>query len=183
MGFNPRLAPYTVYRDVRLHFETGSDTNSLHRPVFKFPFAGQLISAYANVDRHLTGAANSSVEATTNTGIDEISLWKHATADTTATYATGLRSLQRTGAQDSSTGGGINWRLPGTSGEKSLYAFSNNNTASAARKQYLAGDVVMMHARNYGATDTSRIFEVHLQVDYVIGHEAGAAPSAATGPA
>lgn len=171
MGFNPRLAPYTVYRDLRLHFETATDTNSLHRPVFKFPVAGQLVSAHANVDRHFIGLVNAGVEATTGTGIDEISLWKHATADTTATYATGLRSLQRTGAQDSSTGGGLNWRLPGTTGEKSMYAFSDNNTAAAARKKYLAGDVVMVHCRNYGATDTSRIFEVHLQVDYVLGHE------------
>lgn len=183
MGFNPRLAPYTICRDFRLHFETATDTNSLQRAVFKFPFAGQIVAARANVDRHLVGLVNAGVEATTGTGIDEISLWKHATADTTATFATGLRSMQRTGAQDSSTGGGINWRLPGTTAEPSLYTFSDNNTASAARRQYLAGDVVMMHVRNYGATDTSRIFEVHLQVDYVIGHEDGDAPVAGTGPA
>ena len=169
MGFNPRLAPYTVFRDLRLHFETGTDTNSLHRPVFKFPFAGQLVSAYANVDRHLIGAINSAVEATTNTGIDEISIWNHATADTTATYATALRSAARTGLQNSSTGGGLNWRLPGTTGEKSMYALTNK---TAARRKFVAGDVAMVHVRNYGATDTSRIFEVHLQMDYIIGHEA-----------
>jgi hypothetical protein len=171
MGFNSRLAPYTLSRHFRLHFETGSDTNSLHRPIFKFPFAGQIVEANAVVDRFAAGAINAAVEATTNTGIDEISIWKHATADTTATYATGLRALQRTGNQNSSTGGGINWRLPGTSGEDTMYVFSNNNTAAASRKQFLANDVAMLHVRNYGATDTSRIFHVNLQMDYVIGHE------------
>jgi hypothetical protein len=183
MGFNPRLAPFTVSRHFRLHFETAQDTNDLHRPLFKFPFAGQIIAAYANAERYIAGGLNTAVEATTNTGIDEMSIWKHATDDTTATYATGLRSLQRTGAQDSSTGGGINWRLPGTSGEDSMYSFSNNNTASAARKQYAAGDVAMLYVRNYGATDTSRIFHINVQMDYVIGHEAGSAPTAGTGPA
>lgn len=183
MGFNPRLALYTTYRDLTLLFETGTDTNSLHREVFRFPVAGEVIAAHANVDRHVPGVINTGVEATTNTGIDEISLWKFATDDTTATYVTGLRSLQRTGAQDSSTGGGINWRLTGTAGEPGLYTFSDNNTAANARKRYNAGDIVMMHVRNYGATDTSRIFEVHLQLDYLLGREDGATPAAATGPA
>ena len=183
MGFNPRLAPYTICRDFRLHFETATDTNSLQRAIFKFPVAGQVIAARANVDRHFIGLVNTAVEASTATGIDEISIWKHATADTTATFATALRSLQRTGNQDSSTGGGINWRLPGTTAEPSLYTFADNNTASGARREYLAGDVVMMHVRNYGGTDTSRIFEVHLQVDYVLGLESGTTPAAGTGPA
>lgn len=169
MGFNARLAPYTVFRDLRLHFETGTDTNSLHRPVWKAPFAAQLVGAFANVDRHLVGVINAAVEATTNTGIDEIAIWKHATADTTATYATALRMAARTGNQDSSTGGGLNWRLPGTTAEKSMYTLTNK---TAARRKFLAGDVAMVHVRNYGATDTSRIFEVHLQMDYIIGHEA-----------
>lgn len=168
MGFNPRLAPYTVMRDIRLHFETATDTNSLHRAVWKAPFAAQLVGAYAQAERHLVGAVNAAFEATTNTGIDEISIWKHATADTTATYATALRMAARTGNQDSSTGGGVNWRLPGTTGEKSMYALTNK---SAARRKFLAGDVAMAHVRNYGATDTSRIAEVHIQMDYIIGHE------------
>jgi hypothetical protein len=169
MGFNARLAPYTVMRDIRLHFETATDTNSLQRPIWKTPFAAQLVGGYANLERHLVGLVNASMEATTNTGVDEISFWKHATADVTPTYITALRMAARTGNQNSSTGGGINWRLPGTSGEKSMYTMTNK---SAARRKLVAGDVVMLHARNYGATDTSRIFEVHLQMDYIIGHEA-----------
>ena len=169
MGFNPRLAPYTVKSDVRLHFETATDTNSLQRPLFKFPFAGQLVGAYANVDRQFPGLANAGMEASTATGIDEISIWNHATADTTATYATALRAAARTGNQDTSTGGGINWRLPGTTGEPSLYTLTNK---SAARRKFVQGDVAMLHVRNYGGTDTSRIFEVHVQMDYIIGHEA-----------
>lgn len=183
MGFNPRLALYSVRSDLRLHFETATDTNSLHREFFRFPQAGEIIGAEANLDRHLIGAVNAGVEATTGTGVDELSLWKFATDDTTATYATSLRSYQRTGAQNSSTGGGLNWHLSGTSGDPGLYTFSNNNTSASARNRYNAGDVVMLHARNYGATDTSRIFEFHVQMDYMIGYEDGAVPTIAAEPA
>ncbi len=177
MGFNPRLAPYSLTCQIEVRETSKDAAKSQHFPIFKFPFAGQILNAHANVRKiQAAGTAmDASVEATTNSGVDEISLWKHATADTTATYATALRSAIRTGAQDTSTGGGVNWRLPvtgnvaATSGEKSMYALTNK---SAARRKYLAGDVVYMHISPYGATNSHRVHEVTLQMDYMIGHEA-----------
>ena len=188
MGFNPRLHPYTVSKSVTIYVTSKDAGNAHNVPVFKFPFAGQLVGASANimyngaVSEHYIG-----IEATTNTGVESISLWKFAAADTTATFATGLRSLQRTGTQDTSTGGGLNWRAavhgPTPGGARGFIAFSDNNTASAARKQYLAGDEVMLFFDPYGATDAHRSFRVDLQMDYIIGHESGAVGSAGTGPA
>ncbi len=190
MGFNPRLAPYTITKQIDLHV-TSKDAGAEHNfPVFKFPFAGQLINASANIMYQSTATAGIhyiGLEATTNTGVESVALWKFAAADTTATYATGLRALQRTGTQDTSTGGGLNWRAavhgPTQSGARGLIAFSDNNTASAARKQFLQNDEVMLFIKPYGVTDTQRNFRIELQMDYIIGHETGAVASAGTGPA
>lgn len=186
MGFNARLHPYTVSKQIDLHVTSKDAGADHHLPVFRFPFAGELVGAAANIMYQTTAAAGAhyvELEATTNTGVDSISLWKHATDDTTATYATGLRALQRTGTQDTSTGGGLNWRAATTSGAVGLIPFSDNNTASAARRQFNAGDNVLLMVSPYGATDAHRNFRIDLQLDYIIGHEAGSAPSAGTGPA
>ncbi len=183
MGFNPRLAPYTISKQVEF-MVTSKDAAAAHDlPVFRFPFAGQLVGAFANI-QYSTGVAVHFVEllGTTATGVD-LMLWKFATDDTTATYATGLRALQRTGAANSTAGGGISWRRAQTSGSVGLIAFADNNTASAARKQFNAGDDLMLQLDPRGATDAHRDFKVDLQVDYIIGHESGAVASAGTGPA
>jgi len=181
MGFNNRLAPYVVAKQILVRESSNDAAVSQHFPVYKFPFAGMLVGAYANVALIQPAADNPdvTVEATTSRGVDEISLWKHATADTTATYATGLRAAKRTGAQDTSSAAapGINWRLPhgapgaaaGTSGEKSMYALTNQ---TAARRKFLAGDVVMMHFGPYAPTDSHRMHRVDIQMDFIIGHEA-----------
>lgn len=175
MGFNPRLHPYTIAKSFHIHV-TSKDAAARHNiGVFKFPFAGQLVGAAANaVLIGAAGAHDLGVEATTVTGIQEISFWKHATDDTTATFATGLRALQRTGAKDTSsaTVGGINWRLVGDSGvPQGLYTFSDNNTAAASRKQFNAGDGVLLSVLPYGATDAHRTYRIEYQLDYIIGRE------------
>lgn len=188
MGFNPRLHPYTVSKSITIHV-TSKDAGAIHHvPVFKFPFAGQLVGASANIMYTFADGDHAiGIEATTNTGVESIALWKFAAADTTATFATGLRSLQRTGTQDTSTGGGLNWRAavhgPNASGARGFIAFSDNNTASAARKQYLQNDEVMLLFDPYGVTNAHRTFRVDLQMDYIIGHETGAVAAAGTGPA
>lgn len=171
MGFNARLAPFTIATTVEVRATSKDAAASQHYPVFRFPFAGQLVGAYANVRKvTLAGTAmDAAVEATTATGVQEISLWKHATDDTTATYATALRAALRTGNKDTSTGGGINWRLPTTSGVNGLYALTNK---SAARRKFGAGDVMLMHIAPYGVTDAHRAYNIELQADYIIGYEA-----------
>ncbi len=183
MGFNPRLAPYTVSKSFYF-IATSKDAAVVQNlPVYRFPFAGQLVGASANI-QYKAGGETTFVEllGTTNTGAN-LMLWKFATDDTTATYATGLRALQRTGAANSTASAGISWRRAETSGSVGLIPFSDNNTASAARKQFNAGDDVMLQLDPRGATDAHREFRVDLQVDYIIGHESGAVASAGTGPA
>lgn len=173
MGFNARLAPYTITRTIEVRETSNDAAVSQHFPVFRFPFAGQIVGAFANVRRVTAAgsAADVAVEATTNTGVDEISLWKHATDDTTATYATSLRAAARTGAQDTSSAAdpGINWRLQTTSAVTGLYTLTNK---SATRRKFSAGDVVLMHFGPYGLTNAHRVHDVEVQMDYIIGHEA-----------
>ncbi len=176
MGFNPRISPYSITKNLQIRETSGKRATSQYFDIFRFPFAGQIIAAHANVRRVLPAAstADAVVEATANTGVDEISLWKHATDDTTATYATGLRSCIRTGAQATSTADGINWRgrtaTTAVSGEDSLYTLTNK---SATRRKYNAGDRVLMHFSAYSAATAAHVMHVvELQMDYIIGEEA-----------
>ena len=177
MGFNPRLAPFTVTKKFEVR-ETSKASNVIqHFPLFKFPFAGQLVGAYANVRK--VQAAGIAVDkpqlATTATGVFEVSIWNHATADTTATYATALRAAARTGNKNSTLGGGLTWKLPltsgvaGVSGEPSMYTLTNK---SATRRKFLAGDVAMVNISPYGATNSNRVHVLDVQMDFIIGHEA-----------
>lgn len=173
MGFNPRIAPYSINRVIPIQPTSAVAAAGLHHfPIFKFPFAGQLVGAYANIRKiNVTGAgADASVAATTATGINQVSLWKHATDDTTATYATSLRSAARTGDKNSEAGGGIAWALPAnTATTRGLYTLTNK---SAARRKYNAGDVCFMCVAPYGLTNANRPYEVTIQADYIIGEEA-----------
>lgn len=181
-GFNPRLAPYTLNGNAVFRNSSKDAAVAQHVPIFKFPFAGQLVGAYANA-RRVSGtaaAADAGIEATTATGVDGIAMWKYATADTTATYASGLRAAKRTGNADTSTGGGINFRLPTVSGTPGLYTLTNQ---TAARRTFAAGDVVMLMYDPRGATDAHRLTQVDYQMDYIIGYEDGTVASAGTGPA
>lgn len=172
MGFNARLAPFSITRTIEVR-ESSKDRNANQNfPLFKFPADGQIVGAYANVRRNILATGpDVAVEATTNTGVDEVNIWKFATADTTATYATALRACYRTGAQDTSSAAapGINWRLATTSGVDGLYTLTNK---SATRRKFLAGDVAMLHISAYAAATDAHIgHTVDLQFDYVIGHE------------
>ena len=171
MGFNPRLHPYTVTKQMTFHV-TSKDAAAAHDlPVFRFPFAGQLVGASANL-MYNTAAGVHYIElpGDTTTGID-LMLWKFATNDTTATYATGLRALQRTGAANSTASAGISWRAATTSGSVGLKAFADNNTAAGSRRQFNAGDDVMLQLDPRGATNAHRNFRVDIQMDYIIGRE------------
>ena len=176
MGFNPRLAPFTIMKTIEVR-ETSNDSSVAQNfPLFKFPFAGQLVGAYANVRKvqAIGTAVDVAQLATTNTGVNQVSIWKHATADATASYVTALRSAARTGNANSTQGGGLTWKIlatagtAGTSAEPTMYSLTNK---SAARRKYLAGDVAVVHIDPYGATNSHRMHILDIQMDYIIGHE------------
>jgi len=166
MGFNPRLAPYSIEKSVQVRVNSAAAGDGQEHPIFKFPFAGQMVGAFANVRRiSPTGVAvDAAIAADTTTAIPQVSLWKHATDDTTATYATGLRAAKRTGVA-----GVIAWDLPTTTAIRGFYTLTNQ---TAARRKFGAGDAVLVHVDVTGATDAHRAFQVDLQMDYIIGHEA-----------
>ena len=80
MGFNARLAPYTVVSEVSFQTNTDTDTFELDHFVFRFPFAGQLVGAYAAL-----GQGGYAIAADTTTCLNEVSLWKCSADNTTAT--------------------------------------------------------------------------------------------------
>lgn len=171
MGFNARLAPYSICKSVDIYQSSKMGATAQYAPVFRFPFAGQLIGAYANVAfKTVDGSAKSAaITAATNANVGQVSVFKHAADDTTLTYATGLRAALRTGDNNSAAGGGINWLWPTTTTIDGLYSLTNK---SAARRKFAAGDQAMLYFVPSYATDAHRVFQVDLQMDYIIGYEA-----------
>jgi len=171
MGFNPRLAPYTLAK--QLTFVVSSkmaDQTTQYQPLFRFPFAGQLIGAYANVTLSYPDCAtkDAAIDAATNANITEVSILKHAAADATLTYATGLRAAILTGANDTVTGGGVDYPWPTTSGGVGMKALTNK---TATRRSFVAGDQAIVKFTPDYATTAHYVFRVDLQMDYIIGHE------------
>jgi hypothetical protein len=170
MGFNPRLAPYSITKSIRVVASSKMGATAQNFPIFRFPFAGQLIGAYANVALSYPDSAtkDAAIDAATNANVGQVSIWKHAAADVTATYATALRAAIRTGNNDTSTGGGINWLWPTTSGIDGLYSLTNK---SGARRVFAAGDQALLYFVPSYSTAAHRNFRVDLQMDYIIGQE------------
>lgn len=171
MGFNARLAPYTILKQHTFIASSKMASTTQYQPLFRFPFAGQLVGAYANVTKVYADAAtkDAAMDAATNANITEVSILKHATDDTTLTYATGLRAAILTGANDSVTGGGVDYTWPTTSGGTGLKALTNK---TLLRRSFGAGDQALLKLTpTYAATNAHYVWRVDVQMDYVIGQE------------
>lgn len=174
MGFNPRLAPYSITGSIRHQFTSKDAAAAMNKDIFQWPFAGEIVNAYANITLlGAAGAADGAPVATTATGIGDISIWKVADADTTATYATGLRAVKRTGAANSVASGGLAWLQTETSASPGLYTLTNQ---TVTRRQFAAGDRAILRVAPRAATNGVHNYEVRYQMNYVIGHE-GASPN------
>ena len=161
MGFNARLAPYTVVSEVSFQTNTDTDTFELDHFVFRFPFAGQLVGAYAAL-----GQGGYAIAADTTTCLNEVSLWKCSADNTTATYDTADRAAKRTGAVNAT--GGILWA------SNTVYALTNQ---TATRRKFAAGDKMFLRTSFTAAVahGTAMGFpqnKMEIQADYIIGHEA-----------
>jgi hypothetical protein len=172
MGFNPRLAPYSVTKEVNYQTNTDTDTFALDHFLLRMPFAGQLLGAYAAL-----GQGGGPVVADTTTALWEVSIWKNSVDNTTATYATGDRAAKRTGAVNQT--GAIAWAA------NTVYALTNQ---TGVRRSFDAGDKLYLRTAFTAAVTHGTIFgfpqeKLEIQMDYVIGQETGSTPSAATGPA
>jgi len=170
MGFNARLAPYTVAKQLIFVASSKMAATTQYQPLFRFPYAGQLVGAYANVTRTYADAAtkDAAINAATGANITEVSILKHATDDTTLTYATGLRAAILTGANDSVTGGGVDYFWPTTTVGTGLKALTNK---TLLRRSFDAGDQAIVKLTPNYATSAHYVWRVDLQMDYVIGQE------------
>jgi hypothetical protein len=164
MGFNARLTPYTVTKEVNFHTNTDTDTFDVDHFVFRFPFAGQLVGAYACLGQGAAALAGD--DKTTN--LYEVSLWKEGEATDAGVYATGARAAKRTGELANTTGALI-WAL------NRVYALTN---LTAARRKFAAGDKMYLRTGYTAATShntTTFAFQqekIEIQADYIIGYEA-----------
>ncbi|HUT60022.1 MAG TPA: hypothetical protein VNA25_19425 [Phycisphaerae bacterium] len=170
MGFNPRLAPYSLSTALRFVASSAMAATTQYQPLFRFPFQGQLIGAYTNVTRTYAdaGTKDAAIDAATDSVITEVSILKHAADDTTLTYATGLRAAILTGANDTSTGGGIDYKWPTTSGGTGLTAMTNK---TATRRTFVQGDQAIVKFTPTWPTNAHYVWRVDLQMDYIIGQE------------
>ncbi len=162
MGFNARLAPYSVVSEVMFQTNTNTDTFQRDHFIFRFPFAGQLIGAYAALGQG--ASAQAADDKTTN--LYEVSLWKNSADNTTATYDTADRAAKRTGAVNAT--GGILWA------NNTVYALTNQ---TAARRKFDAGDKMYLRtgftaAVAHGTTFQYPQEQLEIQADYIIGEEA-----------
>ena len=155
MGFNPRLAPYSISYQ-QDPFLNGAGTDDVDW--FRFPFAGELLSAYA--------AVQTNIATDTTTALTTVAIGK-SDAGTGAYAAASSRVV--TGAATGST-----WD------NATQYTLANNGTL--ANVQFAAGDWAMIRIiQVQGASVTNNTLSV--QMDYVIGHEEGTTANAGTGPA
>jgi len=162
MGFNARLAPYTVTKEVHYQTNTDTDTFQLDHFLFRFPFAGQLVGAYAALGQ---GAAPK--VADTTTCLWEVSLWKEGVNTAAAVYDTANRAAKRTGERDAT--GGILWAA------NTVYTLTNQ---TAALRKFNAGDKMYLRTGFTADVTASTIGlslaqeKLEIQMDYIIGYEA-----------
>ncbi len=155
MGFNPRLAPYTLTYQQN-PFQEASATFDVDW--FRFPFAGELLAAYASVQ------SNVATDATT--AMTTLAIGKSAAG--TGAYASVSSRVVTAGSDGAST-----WD------NTTQYTLSNH--ATAASNQFAAGDWAMI--RIIQVNTSGGVNFMNVQMDYVIGHEEGTTASAGTAPA
>lgn len=155
MGFNPRLAPYTITYQQN-PFQNTSATYDVDW--FKFPFAGELLAAY--------GAVQSNVVTDATTAMTTLAIGKSAAG--TGAYASVSSRVVTAGSDGAST-----W--------DNLTQYTLANHSAVANRQFAAGDWAMIRIIQVNTSGGPNYLNV--QMDYVIGHEAGTTASAGTGPA
>lgn len=143
MGFNPRLAPYTVTFNQDNVFEVASAT--VDQDWFRFPFAGQLLAAYAAVDTNIA--------TDTTTAMTTLAIGKSLAG--TGAYAAASSRVVTAGSNGAST-----WD-PTTQ-----YTLTNSTTASEIK--FAAGDWAMV--RRVMVHTSGGLRGMSLQMDYVIGY-------------
>lgn len=143
MGFNPRLAPYSLTFNRDNVFEVASTT--IDMDWFRFPFAGQLLAAYA--------ATSGNIATDATTALTTLAIGK-SVGGTTSYAAASSRVV--TAAATGST-----WD------NTTQYTLTNSTTVSETK--FAAGDWAMV--RRVFVHSSAGVRGLSLQMDYVIGYE------------
>lgn len=144
MGFNARLAPYTLtYQTNALAEATGTHDIDW----FRFPFAGELLAAYA--------AAGVDIATDVTTAITTLAIGKSLAG--TGAYAAASSRVVTAGSDGAST-----WD------NTTQYTLTNSTTIAEVR--FAAGDWAMLRIIN--AHTSGGIRPLNVQIDYVIGYSA-----------
>ena len=163
MGFNPRIAPYSIQMRCALFDKTTSGPQELDSYLHTMAFAGQVIGGYACLDA--LAAAVASTDTTTWFSI--CAVWKEGEATTTGVYATASMCCAR------ETGETAAVNLNGSWAKNQVYTLTNE---IASRRTLAAGDKLYLRTRYQGDTTrwkdaTIKNEDMSIQVDYIYGLE------------
>ena len=163
MGFNPRIAPYSIQMRCALMGTTTSGPHELDSFLHTMAFKGQVVGAYAGLDALAQAIASS--DATTWFSV--CAIWKEGEATTTGVYATDAMCAAR------ETGEATADNLDGHWAKNRVYTLTNE---VASRRTLEAGDKLYLRTRTQRDTTTYKNTKIideglTIQVDYIYGLE------------
>ncbi len=142
MGFNPRLAPYSLTFNQSNVFEVTDATVDMDW--FRFPFAGELLAAYA--------ATSGNIETDAATALTTVAIGKSVGG--TGGYAAAASRVNTAGST------GSTWD------NTTQYTLTNSSTASELK--FAQGDWAMI--RRVFVHSSGGVRGLNIQMDYVIGY-------------
>ena len=163
MGFNPRIAPYSIQMSCPFVDTTSAGVQELDTFLHKMAFAGQVIGGYACLGATAPAVASSD----TSTWLSVCAVWKEGAATTTGVYATASMCVAReTGETDAVNADG-SWV------KNHVYTLTNE---SVTRRTLAAGDKLYLRTRFKAVTSRMnargiKVEEMNVQVDYIYGLE------------
>jgi hypothetical protein len=162
MGFNPRLAPYSIQMNCPMTKLVASGPHDMDTFLHQAAFAGQVLGAYACLGPLIESAV---AAGDTTTWLSVVAVWKEGEATTTGVYATGQMCAGReTGEAGADNTGGA-WAL------NQPYTLTNE---VVSRRNFDAGDKLYLRTRyqhDVSSMNASVQEDITIQVDYIYGLE------------
>ncbi len=161
MGFNPRLAPYSIQTVCDLHKLTTSGPHEMDTFLHKMAFAGQVLGGYACLGPQAVAIAATD----TTTWLSVVAVWKEGADTTTGVYATGSMVVARETGETGAVNGDGHWVV------NRPYTLTNE---SVTRRTLAAGDKLYLRTRfQFDTTRPANIIpeDISIQVDFMYGLE------------
>ena len=161
MGFNPRLAPYSIQSNCDLNRLTTSGPHNMDTYLHTMAFAGQVIGGYACLGPQAVAIASSD----STTWLSIVAVWKEGAATAVGVYETASFCVARETGETGALNTGGHWQV------LRPYTLTNEVTS---RRQLAAGDKLFLRTRfQFDTTRPGNIIpeDITIQVDYIYGHE------------